>query len=134
MRENLPFGIQAIAIFQVVSALIALAGTDFTVLERELDRNILSSDFRFVLIALILAVVRPMTALGLWRLRHWGWTTAMVMTGLFLITDLLQYFTDRPDNHFALLYASMLVNVIIVFYLNQRNIRDIFTKSQEGSA
>jgi hypothetical protein len=46
----------------------------------------------------------------------------MLWTGLSLALDLVSYARGEPA------YTTMLVSVIIVFYLNQREVQDAFTR------
>lgn len=80
-----------------------------------------------VLFSLVLAVARPITAFGLWRFKYWGWALAMMLTGVMLTTDLVAYFRGAD------VYLSMLINIIIIFYLNQRGLRAAFGAAKAGS-
>ncbi len=64
-----------------------------------------------LLIASIVAVI------GLLARRHWAWSLAIVSSGLILAIDLGWWYAGEPR------YASMLANIIAVFYLNQRDVR-----------
>jgi hypothetical protein len=64
-----------------------------------------------LLIASIVAVI------GLLARRHWAWSLAIVSSGLILAIDLGWWYSGEAR------YASMLANVIAVFYLNQRDVR-----------
>jgi len=70
---------------------------------------------------LVFAVVYVVTAVGLLRLERWAWVLAMLIVGVHMTFDLLRYFAvgDRP-------YAAMLLNVVVVFYLNQREVQRAF--------
>jgi|GEM_PF-6162970 len=126
IKQSTLFGIRMIAGFQLLSALLIVLATDFNTWPDDLREAFTSTDFRFTIIAVGLAVVRPVTAIGLWRLKHWGWTMAMILTGLFLVSDLLSYASSYSGGKFTLLHFSMAINVIIVFYLNQTSVRRTF--------
>ena len=71
-------------------------------------------------IALVILVVGLIIAIGLWRLHRWAWAGVMIWTGVNLATALYQYFHGRPD------YAAMAEGMVVVFYLNQRDVRQAF--------
>jgi hypothetical protein len=64
-----------------------------------------------LLIGSVIAVI------GLVARRHWAWVLAIVASGIILAIDLGWWYGGEPR------YASMLGNVIAVFYLNQRDVR-----------
>lgn len=76
----------------------------------------------------LFAVVEPLVILlmtlvvvvGLWRYRGWGWYGMMLLLAYWMATGAIDYFTGKPD------YVSMVLNVVMVFYLNQREVRDLF--------
>ena len=73
----------------------------------------------FFIIAELIIIV------GLWRLQHWAWFLLMLQVGLSMLGDIRGYFYGQP------VYITMVINVIIVFYLNQREVQRIFkTKSK----
>ncbi|HLA42958.1 MAG TPA: hypothetical protein VJZ27_05955 [Aggregatilineales bacterium] len=121
MKQKRPFGVTIIAIFEILSSVLVLAsyGILTDILNRgQIDPIVLNHNILALQISLIL--VRMLTAYGLWRLKQWGWTSAMVLTGLLLGTDLIAYAGDSPQ------YVSMVINIVIVFYLNQRDVQRIF--------
>jgi hypothetical protein len=64
-----------------------------------------------ILIASVLIVV------GFLARRRWAWVLAIVTSGFILAIDLGWWFSAEPR------YISMALNVIAVFYLNQRDVR-----------
>jgi len=64
-----------------------------------------------LLIASVLVVV------GLVLRKRWAWVLAIIASGAILALDLGWWFSGDPR------YASMLLNSIAVFYLNQRDVR-----------
>ena len=69
--------------------------------------------FALMLIALVVAI-------GLWRYKPWGWYGMMLLLAYWMASDAIAYFGGAPD------YVSMVLNVAMVFYLNQREVRDLF--------
>ncbi len=65
---------------------------------------------------------------GLWRLERWAWLLLMIQVGLSILIDIWGYFHGNPT------YLTMLLNVIVVFYLNQQDVQRIFvSKGREGT-
>ena len=64
-----------------------------------------------IFVASVLAVI------GLLAHRRWAWVLAIVTSGFILAIDLGWWFSSEPR------YISMALNVIAVFYLNQRDVR-----------
>jgi uncharacterized membrane protein (DUF2068 family) len=60
------------------------------------------------------------TLIGLWRLRRWAWYLLMALFAFSMTVDIVLYFSGQPP------YLSMLLNVIMVFYVNQREVRQLF--------
>lgn len=59
-------------------------------------------------------------AVGLFRLRHWAWVGAIVLSGLSLAVAIGAWWAGDPR------YSAMVINVVAVFYLNQRETRAAF--------
>ena len=71
---------------------------------------------------LSLVVIYLFVIVGLWRLKRWTWVTTMIFVGIGLTLGIIQYLRDQP------LYGTMLLDVFIVFYLNQRDVQDLFER------
>jgi hypothetical protein len=63
------------------------------------------------------------SAFGLWRYRTWGWSLALIMSGLILAVDIGWWMAGQPR------YPGMFLNMVAVLYLNQRDVRAIFLPS-----
>jgi hypothetical protein len=68
----------------------------------------------------ILVAVRVVIIAGFWYLKRWGWVLLMVQLGFFMLIDLYAYFSGAPH------YFSMVNSVLVVFYLNQRDVQQAF--------
>jgi hypothetical protein len=62
---------------------------------------------------------------GLWRLQRWAWFLLMIQLGVGMGLYLWLYFNGTA------LYISMLLNVIVVFYLNQREVQQAFARKRD---
>lgn len=81
-----------------------------------------------ILQIVLIFVVNGICAVGLWQRQRWAWFLTMLQLGAFMISDLYSYFTNSPPETYA---WSMLLNVFMVFYLNQREVQAIFLNKNE---
>jgi hypothetical protein len=112
-----PFGVTVIATAMVANALIAavrvyLNGFDF--------EQYLRPDAYFDLAGPLFGVLGIVFSIGLWRLRRWAWVAVMLWAGLNMTQALVSYF--RGDQQ----YVAMALSVVIVLYLNQREVQLAF--------
>lgn len=136
-----PFGLLAIIVIQVImmlgsgflllvflvsfvftSRMIVVEGADPKLFNLELSPMDL-------LQMVLIFVINGVCAVGLWRRQRWAWFLTMLQLGAFMISDLYSYFTNSPPETYA---WSMLLNVFMVFYLNQRDVQAIFLTKNEG--
>jgi uncharacterized membrane protein (DUF2068 family) len=71
-------------------------------------------------------ILEMVIAVGLWKLQRWAWVLLMVQVGVSMVGDLWSYFQGNPS------YFTMLLDIIFVFYLNQREVQGIFEYKKEG--
>lgn len=71
-------------------------------------------------VLILLVALRLMIITGFWFLKRWGWVLLMVQLGLVMLVDLYTYFNGVPH------FLSMLNSVLVVFYLNQREVQLAF--------
>jgi uncharacterized membrane protein (DUF2068 family) len=122
-RTRRPFGVTIIAVLQALSGLSAGA---FVVVVRAGSLTIVDPELAAQSVALF--AVGLVIAVGLWRLKRWAWVSVMVWTGLELAGGLLSYFRGDPD------YPSMVLGIIIVFYLNQADVQAAFRSRRRAPA
>jgi uncharacterized membrane protein (DUF2068 family) len=77
------------------------------------------------MISIGVIVFRLVLIFGLLWLRRWAWVLVMVQVGALMILDLWFYFRGEPA------YFSMIANVVMVFYLNQREVQLAFRQRGE---
>jgi uncharacterized membrane protein len=119
-----PFGLYAILVLMSVQALLGvtffgLLGVGFAVAAADFWRA-LSPDLWSLVEPLIVMLAVAVVVVGLWRYRPWAWYGMMLLLAYWLASDLIAYFQDAAS------FVSMLLNVLMVFYLNQREVRDLF--------
>lgn len=120
-KSRRPFGLIAIVILQVVSLSVPLvdllrvqAGQPSRFLPGVEDSNIV------LIVNLGVVLVQLGIAFGLWWFKSWAWFLIMFQLGVGMTGDIWRYIEGSPP------YFSMLLNVIMVFYLNQREIQQAF--------
>jgi hypothetical protein len=80
-----------------------------------------SEDQLFALLFGGVAVIYALVAVALIRMRREGWTAAMLLTGGALALQIYTWWANGE-----LVELAMLLNVVTVFYLNQRQVRHAF--------
>ena len=77
------------------------------------------TDVHFVALGLLwgLLIASVLVVVGLALGQRWAWVLAIITSGVILALDLGWWFAGDPR------HASMLMNSIAVFYLNQRDVR-----------
>jgi hypothetical protein len=108
--------------FQLLLALflgLSLADPDraYPVLQVLIRNPIFYTGFGWVLVIFLL-----LATLGLLFLKRWGWTLTMVLTGMGLFFSIYNYFQGNPN------YLAMGLYLVIVFYLNQREVQSPFRR------
>ena len=118
-----PFGVTAIVILQAAS-ILALA---VDIYRMQADQSIFflpGVEYSGLAIPISLAIIlfELVIAFGLWRLKRSAWVLIMIQQGIGMSVYLWFYANGEP------LYLSMLFSVIIVFYLNQREVQQAFER------
>ncbi len=67
-----------------------------------------------------LAVLYPITTVGLYRLRPWAWRSGMIILGIQLAVGLALYLMESP------VVPGLFLSVAAVFLLNQHSVRMVF--------
>jgi hypothetical protein len=128
IRSRYPLGILVIVVLSavralsIVAALFKFEGSDLAQFLRDTsplpdspDGTTAAIVVTAVLVGLLVASLASIVGLLGWR--TWGWVLAIILSGVILAIDLGWWFSSEPR------YFSMLLNVIAVFYLNQRDVR-----------
>jgi hypothetical protein len=121
-----PLGVAIIAVFLVLDGALVLLqlGLDSAMSTR------MATLLRISDLApagfLVLAALRVVAALGLWRGSRWAWVLAMLLVGIGLLISLYLYALDDPS------YPRLAIDVVMAFYLNQGAVRDYFEERASG--
>lgn len=80
-----------------------------------------------VFINFVVIFVTVVTAVGLWFRRRQAWVSAMLIIGIGLVYNIWNYLEGTP------LFTNMLINVLAVFYLNERSVQAYFEQRSPGA-
>lgn len=115
-------GLQAIALLVYGLALLAQVALP-AIVQEEAGQFLPLGLFDWMRSGLALVVLGGMglfVALALFRRQKWAWLVAMSYQGLGLLAGLISYWRGQPH------YFGLLVGIILVFYLNQHDVRLAF--------
>lgn len=130
-RERHPFGLKAVIVLlllQICTGLLVIAALWY-VNQNMFDgvAAVLSVPGTVLYelgVQSLLVISRLVVIVGLWRLRRWAWFMMMLLLAYSMATDVVSYF------HGTAHYASMLLNVITVFYLNLHEVQTLFVSEE----
>ena len=91
----------------------------------DLLSEVLGATFALALAGL--AVLLLIAAIGLWLLRPWAWRLNMMLMGLLLVLGLWTHFTSASS---LIGDLELLLNIMIVFYLVQNDVRELFVDAR----
>lgn len=112
-----PFGVTVIATIQVLSAI----GWAIVALVDQPDyRDVFGSVGYFEVAGPALGVFGLLIAYGLFTLKRQAWVLTMIWAGLNLTAALYGWYFGQPA------YPAMVLGVITVYYLNQREVQAAF--------
>jgi hypothetical protein len=120
-----PFGVSVIVL--LIAIYILFTASVFYLSIKSQDSSISAQLVQIMNPAEILAIliaeliILLAIAIGLWRLQQWAWFLLMIWVGIQMFFDLMDYFYGHN------IHASMLISVIIVFYINQREVKKAFS-------
>lgn len=120
-----PFGVTVIATAMVANAIFAavrayLGDAPLT------WADIRDTGFYFELAGPFVGAVGLIVSVGLWYLKRWAWVATMSWAGINMAQALWAYWSGEPQ------YPAMALSVVIVLYLNQRDVQLAFIESTRG--
>ncbi len=125
-----PFGVIVVALLQLGTVVVALgsylAGIDLP-WEGSLSDLLAEHGWARIAIGLI-AVLVLVAAVGMWRLRRWGWALMISLVGLSLATDLTIWFSNTGQDRYLALYLRMGFDIVSAFYLNTSAVQAAFDR------
>ena len=121
VERKRPFGLYAIIVLQILNILALF--TDIARVQMGVAALALPNVQNARVLAVLniaIAVILIAIIVGLWRYKYWAWFATMIVTGIALILGIWQYFNGGSP------YLNLLLNSLVVLYLNQRDLRRIF--------
>ncbi len=121
--QKRPFGVTAIIVLQLISLASIIgdvAGFPVSQLPSLLPIQWKDNTNYVFAMGIAIAVLQIAIIIGLWGLQRWAWFLIMIQLGVSMAIGLVSYFNGLQ------LYSYMLLNVIMVFYLNQRDVQIAF--------
>lgn len=123
-RRRRPFGLYAILVLLSVQTVLgvllaAFLGLGMTVAPADMWA-IMAPQSWSLLKSLVTMLATAVVVVGLWRYRPWAWYGMMLLLAYWMASDAVGYFRGTPE------YVSMALNVIMIFYMNQREVRVLF--------
>ena len=122
-KRRRPFGVNAIIVLSTLQVLFSVAAVIVLHFDATTAIPYLAnlSVERWLMVYLIgTSVVQVAIVIGLWRLKRWGWFLVMLHTGVGMFLNIWAYFHAQPN------YIAMLASVLIVLYMNQRDVQQAF--------
>lgn len=116
-RRRRPFGVTVIATIQVVSA---IGWALITYLDQPDYGNILGAVGYYETAGPLLGFAGLIISYGMFTLRRTAWVLTMLWAGLNLAAALYSWYYGEPG------YPQMVLSVITVYYLNQREVQAAF--------
>jgi hypothetical protein len=123
-RPERPFGVTVLVVISLISALITL----LSVLDPARLPVAVPSFLRFYsqitpsdILNVLLVPLELFLVFGLWYLKRWAWVLYMIRIGLSMMLNLNAHFAGTDPN-----YLLMALDVLLVFYLNQRDVQQAF--------
>ena len=129
-----PFGLYVIIVLlslQALAGVFVAAAVILSLAAVSQDISIsLTTNIWSVVETLVIMLVATVIVVGLWRYRLWAWYGVLLLLAYWMATDAIAYFRDAPD------YFSMVLNVALVFYLNQLEVKELFEvqPQQDGAS
>jgi hypothetical protein len=116
-RRKRPFGVGVIAVLMFLNAVTSVLTLYFN--DTPSMQQLSEADY-LELVGLGFALSGLAISIGLWLLQRWAWVAMMAVLGIDMAIDLYNYVYYSPA------YASMVLSVIAVFYMNQHEVRLAF--------
>ncbi|MDX1435393.1 MAG: hypothetical protein R3335_01185 [Anaerolineales bacterium] len=121
-QRRRPFGLYMIVVLQVLIAVVLVLSLSGVERADPYLRALVQNPLYYTYVGWGLVIALVLGVIGMLRLRRWGWVLTMVITGLGLIFSIWSYFEGNFN------YVAMIVNIMIVFYLNQRDVQAPFIR------
>lgn len=127
-----PFGVLIVALLQLGTVSVAfisyLSGIDLP-WEGAMSEILAENSVARIGIA-IFGVLVAVAAVGMWKLRRWGWALMITLVALSLVLDISTWARQGDQERHFVLYLRMLFDVVSAFYLNSSSVQAAFSREQ----
>jgi hypothetical protein len=121
-----PFGVNVIILMLIIYIIFYVLAIVYV---EKIPLSVLHLDIKIPefkrVAAVFMIIIMAALGVGLWRMQRWAWVSGMILVGLSMAVDLWGYF---QGNYY---WTSMIINMLIVFYLNQRDVISAFSRKDE---
>lgn len=126
-----PFGVSVLVLLCILAGLAnaLAAATGILALTQPSALEALTAIEVYDWVSIAVGTLFIVAAVGLWQLRYWGWVLTILLTGSQLATSLWQLLAVGRDDVSS---TAMLVGIVAVFYLNQRDVQACFGQNAPG--
>lgn len=76
----------------------------------------------------LFGILVVIAAIGMWRLRRWGWALMISLVGVSLALDLAMWFGNAAEDRHLALYVRMCFDIVSAFYLNSSSVQTAFSE------
>lgn len=119
-KPSRPFGVTVIVLISMSSVLVTLLA--MAAIPSLMPLATFGQVTPYDVANTLLLPFQLILAFGLWYLRRWAWTLYMMRLGMSMIINLQAHFAGAATVN----YIYMALDVVIVFYLNQRDVQRAF--------
>jgi hypothetical protein len=128
-----PFGVIVVALLQLATVGVAILGfLSVTTIPWQGTFARALADHGMARGSIVtFGVLVVVAAVGMWRLRYWGWALMLALVGLALLLDLTTWWAIGGTERDLALYARMLLDVVCAFYLNSSAVQSAFRADPE---
>jgi hypothetical protein len=121
LERRRPFGVYAVAALLLLDAVVLILNAQNVQLSRVFNVHLPGgARLHMPLLDWVAAIVIVILVGGLVALKRWAWVGTMVVVGIGLAVGIWLYFEQQPR------FGNMIVNVVVVFYMNQRGVQAAF--------
>lgn len=121
LPRKMPFGLKVLVGLLILQTLVQLTAAGLILINPYPELIDTSSVQRWeIAVAVVQALWTIWVVVGVWARRRWVWYWMMLLLAYSLANGLRGYFWGEPN------YVNMVLNVLMVLYLNQDEVQSLF--------
>ena len=124
-----PFGVIVVALLQLGTVGVALVAyfSDIRLPWESVASALLAEHAWARLGVVVFGILVVVAAVGMWRLRRWGWALMITLVATSLVLDLSVWVSNATEDRQLALYLRMGFDVVSAFYLNSASVQRAFS-------